>query len=374
MKCNIFVALSFEESDLSLNIKKMNVRILLYLQVIFFLISCHADPGKKGMDGSDRSQSAGIPVVVSTVSTTSENKTLTLSGAAEAETSADIGFMVSGKVSNVFVKEGQKVKRGQLLASMVSTDYKLATDIANANLAKARDEYQRLTLMYNRGSLTASDYQTIKSKLAEAEARQQLAEKNVRDTRLYSPITGEVARRSVDPGEIVSQGMPVFSIVSISPVNIKASVPESEIWQIRRGQEAKVSVAALDSSFSGTITQLGAVADPTSRAYTVKISVPNRSQLIKPGMIADVKVSSRNKSNLIVVPGEAVLHDADQTTYVYVVDSARKMTFKRKVTTGNVFNNTIEISSGLKAGEVVVIGGQQKLEDGSFVQIRRPGK
>lgn len=318
--------------------------------------------------------STAIPVVVSRVKDSQANGQLVLSGSAESETTVNLGFMVSGKLNRVTIQEGQTVRAGQLIASIEPTDYQLGVTIANANVARVQDEYNRLTILKERGSVTPSDYEKAVTGLAEVKARQQLAEKNLKETKLYSPISGIVARKGANPGEIIPQGQPLFQIADIEPIKIRVSVPESEVGQLRLGQTAQVSIPALNKSFTGKVSLIGAVADPTTRAYSVKIDLPNPQLHIRPGMIADATLPSSQAKKALVLPGNAVLRDDDQSTYVFVADTQKKQAFRRKVTIGQIFANDVEITSGLTPADLVVTGGQQKLQDGAAIQFNQPAQ
>ncbi|WP_332367628.1 hypothetical protein [Spirosoma telluris] len=111
------------------------------------------------------------------------------------------------------------------------------------------------------------------------------------------------------------------------------------------------------------------MADVSSRAFTVKIELPNPKGLIRPGMIAEVTLPSNQTVERLLLPAEAILHDTDNQSYVYVVDSGQKKAFRRNVSIGQLVNNKIEVAAGLSPQEIVVTGGQQKLTDGSSVSL-----
>jgi RND family efflux transporter MFP subunit len=337
----------------------------LLLMLLTYFSACNSTTTPTAAD-----QPVLVPVEVRPVKSSLQNRQVSASGSVEADQMVDIGFMISGKVSQVAVEEGQQVKAGQLIASLVPTDYQIGLDIVNANVAKAQDEYDRLKIMFDRGSLPAGDFSKIRTTLQEVKARQELAAKNLRDTRLVSPITGTIARRGTDPGEMVGQGMPLFTIVSTGQVKVKVAVPESEIGLIKTGQPAQVFIPSLDSTFQGSVGLIGIVADPASRTYTVKINVPNAAGLLRPGMIAEATLSSSKQVNTLTLPGEAIVRNEDQVTSVFVADAQRKQAFNRRVTVGKVLNNEVEITSGLKENELVVVGGQNNLRDGTAVDIK----
>ncbi|MCX6215693.1 efflux RND transporter periplasmic adaptor subunit [Spirosoma sp.] len=351
------------------------IRSLTFFLSILTLSACQSSSDKKQNQTAAVTETpVAIPVVVSRVQDTTEGGQLILSGSTESETTVNLGFMVAGKLNRVTIQEGQTVRAGQLIASIEPTDYQLGVTIANANVARVQDEYNRLTILKERGSVTPSDYEKVVTGLEEVKARQQLAAKNLRETKLYAPISGIVARKGANPGEIIPQGQPLFQIADIQPIKVRVSVPESEVGQLRLGQSAQITIPAINGIFTGKISLIGAVADPASRAYSVKIDLPNPKLQIRPGMIADARITSARRAKALSLPGNAVLRDDDQSTYVFVADSLKKQAFKRKVTIGKIFASNVEITSGLTPSDLVVTGGQQKLQEGASIQFNQPAQ
>jgi len=350
-------------------------RLFIFSSLFAGLTACQSGPDKSQNPTSAEAETpAAIPVVVSRVQDAQEGGQLVLSGSTEAETTVNLGFMVGGKLNRVTIQEGQTIRAGQLVASIEPTDYQLGVTIANANVARVQDEYNRLTILKDRGSLTPSDYEKAVTGLEEVKARQQLAVKNLKETKLYAPLSGIVARKGANPGEIIPQGQPLFQIADIQPIKVRVSVPESEVGQLRLGQSAQVTIPALDATYTGKISLIGAVADPASRAYSVKIDLPNPKLQIRPGMIADARLAAFQKKKALVLPGNAVMRDDDGSTYVFVADAPKKQAFKRKVTVGQVFASDVEITSGLLPTDLVVTGGGQKLQDGASIQFNQPAQ
>ena len=315
-----------------------------------------------------------VSVVTHPVQSLQESRPIAISGALEADKTVETGFLIGGRVSRVNVAEGGRVRAGQVLASLDVGSYGFALSAANATLARARDEYGRLQLMYDRGSLTASDLQAAATAAAQARAQQQQAAKNVRDAQVLAPISGRLARRGTDPGEIVGPGTPLFTIVSEGHLVMRAAVPEAEVSELRPGLRTRVAVPALDSVFTGKIESVGTVADPASRTYAVKIALPNPGNRLRPGMVAEATIATTRKAQVLSVPGEAIVRDADQLTYVYVADAPRKRAFRQRVQVGDVTGQGVQISSGLRAGQLVVVGGQQRLRDGAAITLTSPAQ
>ena len=310
-----------------------------------------------------------VSVVARPVQSLQESRPIAVSGALEADKTVDVGFLIGGRVSRVNVAEGGRVRAGQVLASLDVGSYGFARNAANATLARAQNEYGRLKLMYDRGSLTPSDLDAAATAVAQARAQQQQATKNVRDAQVLAPISGRLARRGTDPGEIVGPGTPLFTIVSEGRLLMRAAVPEAEVSELRPGLSTRVAVPALDSVFTGRIESVGNVADPASRTYAVKITLPNPGNRLRPGMVAEATIATTRKAQVLSVPGEAIVRDADQLTYVYVADAQRRRAFRQRVQVGSVSERGIQIASGLRAGQLVVVGGQQRLRDGAAITL-----
>jgi membrane fusion protein, multidrug efflux system len=344
--------------------KKVYYSLIAFFAIL--LASCGAEEETTGV-----STDIGIPVVTEPVQLTTSGSELSVSGNVEGFKTVHLGFLVGGKINYIAAEEGQMLSHGQLAATLDPTSYSLAKQAADVRVLQLTDDYDRLKIMHDRASVSESDFKKIGFALDEASTQQRLQGKNLSDTRLYSPISGVLLKKLAETGEITSVGNPVLVIADINTVKVNAYIPENELHNIQLGQTATVHISALDTSFQGKVTVVGSAADPSSRAFTIKVEVPNPKLLIRPGMVAEIKLSSKESRPVLTVPAEAVLHDTNDESYVYVIDQKQDKAFMRTISTGQLVNNRIEITNGLSAGEVIVTGGQQKLSNGSFVTISK---
>ena len=313
---------------------------------------------------------SAVTVVTSKVIKSSISKEISLSGNIEGNKTVRLGFLVAGKIDFIAVNEGQLVSKGQLLSSLDPASYSIAKELADIQVNQVQDEYNRLKLMHDNKSLSESDFSKITYGLQQAKAQQKLHTKNLADTRLYSPIDGVLLKKLCEVGEITGTGIPLFVVSDIRKVKVNAFIPENEVHNIKIGQTAKVKISSLDKSCEGKIIEVGSAADPASRAFSLKIEIENPNLLIRPGMIAEVAVLSGTEEEYLTVPVEAIQHDFNNQSFVYVVDTLKNKAFSRNVSLGKLINDRIEITSGLTENEIVVTGGQQKLVDGSPVIIK----
>lgn len=143
------------------------------------------------------------------------------------------------------------------MASLETSDYAISLQAANAKLMEVQDEYNRLKIMYERNSLSESDFLKAKAGLELAKAQKQSSEKSIKDTRLYAPISEVLLKKMVSEGEIIGKGTPFFGLVDIDAVHFNTAIPEGKINQVKLQQEAQVSIPALDSIVTGKIIEVG---------------------------------------------------------------------------------------------------------------------
>lgn len=381
---------------------------------VFLLTGCH----QKLENAADQP----VPVRLQLPHHVQQPVSVAVSGTVEANITALTAFQVGGRVSHVYVEEGQRVTKGQILADLDPTDYRNAygaaageADAASAENLKAkaglrhqeleqaridfertRDEYQRLKYLYDHQSLPANDYHKIEAAYLASQQRYDMAQSGTRvedkqaasaqynaataqwqeakkrlaDCQLRAPISGYVGMRQVEVGNTVAPGVPVFSIVDLDPVKVRVGIPESEVGKIRVGDRAVVSVPSLnDEQFEGRIEAIAAASDPASRTYISKIVIANPKHELLAGMVSDAHLIGDAQVNAITIPGSAIVRDERGVTTVYVLAPGQNHVYGRRVDVGALIGSEVEIRSGLAGNEQVVVDGQQKIRDGSLVKI-----
>jgi multidrug efflux pump subunit AcrA (membrane-fusion protein) len=369
-----------------------------------------------------REETELVPVQIRAPAVVERQDSVTASGSVEGSETAEVAFQVSGNVARVFVEEGQHVNRGQLLAELEPTDYRNAFDAASAqkqvaealaqkatagprkqeveeariDLNRWEDEYKRMRFLVDRKSLPQNDFQKIEASYNAARERYQMAVEGTRledrhaaiaqvlaakaqateeskrlgDTRLLAPITGNISMRRIDPGQTVASGASVFSIVNLNPAKVRVGVPEAEIGKVKRGAKADISLPSLEGrSFEGQVEIIGVSAEAASRTYAVKIVVPNPGHVLLAGMVAEARILGPAKTQVLTIPGEAIVRDPQGAPNVYVYHPDRNRVYARRIEVGLPIGGEVQIRSGLNGNEQIVVAGQQKLREGTAVQI-----
>ncbi|MCX6335432.1 MAG: efflux RND transporter periplasmic adaptor subunit [Bacteroidia bacterium] len=340
----------------------MTKRIISLLVLILILAT-----GCRTKKAQSEAPETAITVLTGSVSKISSSDEISLSGNIEGSKTVRLGFMVAGKINFIALYEGQTVSKGQMISSLDPGSYIIAREMADIQVNQVQDEYNRLKAMYDNKSLSESDFSKITYGLQLAKAQQKLHTRNLADTKLYSPIEGVMLKKLAEVGEITGVGLPLFVISDIRKIKVSAFIPESELHKIKTGQKAEVQISSLSDKYNGKITEVGSAADAASRAFSVKIEIDNPQLVIRPGMIAEVKIIPEKINEVLAIPVGSVLHDYNNQSFVFVVDTAKNKVSRRNVIPGKLINDKIEIISGLIEKEIIVTGGNQKLAEGSLI-------
>lgn len=285
----------------------------------------------------------------------------------EPKQTATIGFPVPGTVTGVYVKEGQYVQSGQLLAKLDDQAFSNAYQIAAASSEQVADLYHRFNELYEKGSLPERDYLDIKTKLAQAKASENISAKQLNDANLKASFHGVITMKSVEKGIVVAPGQPLFTLVNLDEVFAKINVPESELGQFKKGQQTKVYIPSLQKEYRGIIDLINPQADPLTRAYMVKIKVQNSEREILGGMLGDVWLQEE-QSEQIVIPARAVHKGEDGVTHVYTIDEGASKAIKKRVKVSNVSGTEdLVIQSGIEEGERIIVGSSGRLYEGALI-------
>jgi RND family efflux transporter MFP subunit len=317
------------------------------------------------------SATVAVPVVAHPVELSTRAWSTTASGIVHANTSVDVAFEVAGKVATVGPEEGQTVRAGQVVAALDPAAYSLAVEQTTAGAERMARDRDRNRPLLAAGSISPADMDHLETGARESAAAANLAKKRLADTRLTAPLSGIGAKRAIEVGAMVAPGQPVYTIVDLDPMRVRVGVPESDIGRITEGASATVRIPALDTTFAGRVTLIGVAADPSTRSYTVEISVPNPARRLRDGMVAEATITTKATKSAIVLPAAAVVHEGtvNGATVVYVVDHDGARVHARRVVVGAAHGDSLEIASGLDQNERVVIAGQQRLREGASVKL-----
>jgi HlyD family secretion protein len=204
-------------------------------------------------------------------------------------------------------------------------------------------------------------------KLKEMEAILAQEQIHLQNTEIVAPFPGEVVRRNVDNGALVSPSTPLVTLVHMETLKVLANVLEKDIALVKPGMKAKILTETYpEEPFEGTIVRINKALDLATRTLQAEINVPNPGRLLKPGMFAKIEVMLTDKPDALAIPREAVLEEGGKQA-VFVVEGNQAL--RKRVVTGIEQGELIEVVEGLKDGEKVVVKGQASLTDRSTIRV-----
>ena len=395
------------------------VSFISLISVLVLVASC--SPEKK-----TESTTEPIPIVTGKIHRVADYQTVTVSGSVVSpDAPSTPTFLVSGKVIFVGPREGEYVRKGQVLAQIDPTDFRLSVKVAqaqkdNAHAAmekainsfrpelleqariayeRAEDEYRRMKMLYESNSLAPNDFQKFKAAYEtarqqyeqakaggqkedkelyraaydQAGAQLQIASKALSDATLHAPISGYISKRSIETGDTASARHPVFEIVQLDTVEANVGLPETDVHLVKIGQKVSITLPAMpNQSFQGTVRIINVSADPGTRTYMTRIRVPNPGHIIRIGMVAEAKIVGDQTISMMTVPGEAIVRDDQGATMVFVYFPEQQRVYRKRVKISAFRGTEVEIKEGLSGDESIVIAGQDHLRDGMPATIATP--
>ena len=279
-----------------------------------------------------------------------------------------------GTLEQIFVSEGQKVKKGQLLAEINDSGLKDQVDqlIIQANFAK--ENFERTERLWNNN--IGSEIQYLKSK-TDFESGQKMVEQmkdRLSKTMIYAPFEGEIDEIISNQGSNLIPGVSqILRLVNLDKIYAEASVSEKYIAYIDKGTNAIVQVPLLGREIVSEIVQTGNFINPSNRTFRVEVPIENIDNKIKQNLDAKIKINIYSKQDAVVIPLRIVREDASGKNFVYVMSEDIKegvyITSKTFISLGNKNSTEVEVIDGLKIGDTLVLEGANIVEDSQRVKI-----
>ncbi|SFU46520.1 RND family efflux transporter, MFP subunit [Pustulibacterium marinum] len=314
-----------------------------------------------------------ISVKTTTVSNFSNAENgMKYSGTISAEKLVNLTFQVAGTVETLPVNMGDFVTQNSLIGTVDVTAYESQYQARAAQAKLAKENYERIREVYEKGSIAEIRMIEAKSNYEQATAAANAVYQNVKHARLTAPFSGYVGNKMLEVGDVASPGRPVIQLMNIDVVKAVIPIPSEEINHYRVGDSANVTIDALENEmFQGVVKEVAVASNRMNPVYNVQISIENPERTIKPGMACTIQLQVLNeettKPSMITVPLETVSVNEDGTNYVYIYNTEKNIAQRKKVTLGKLFNNRIEIVNGVSNKDKIITSGYHKLTDGTPV-------
>lgn len=295
------------------------------------------------------------------------SETVSLTGVIAANRDVAVVSETQGRVTAVFSNVGDVKQSGSVLVQVDDELKKAAFDAAEVNYQKAKKDLERYESLYKDHTITDSQIESSRLAFKSAETQYIVARRQYRDTKITTPIAGVVASRAVEVGTTVAPGSVVANIVDISKLKVKINVAESDAFKLKTGGKVRVFTDIYPATaFEGTVASISDKGDE-AHTYPVEVTLANsREHPLKAGMFARVEFGRTSDAHGIVIPRDAIVGSV-KNAQVYVVEN--DIARLRPVVVTNQAGTNVEIGSGLRAGETIVVNGQNNLKDNTPVTV-----
>lgn len=292
-------------------------------------------------------------------------------GSVEAIDEAYISPETNGQVKKIYVKEGQRVKKGQLLVKLNTSITETSIEEVKTGLRLAETLYEKQKKLWKEQNIgTEMQYLESKNQVDQLKARLKTLEAQLELAYVRSPINGIVDKIYVKEGELATVGRQVMQVVNLSDLYVNAEISEAFLPSVHVGDEVILNFPAYpDMQFRTKIYQIGNVINPENRSFPIKLKVRNVKDKLKPNIVATIEISDFESDNAILVPAQIVKEDKTRA-FLYVVEEKDGKFYAKKTTVYKVMaQNDVLMVDGLKEGDRVIVKGNNLVSDGSEIRL-----
>jgi membrane fusion protein (multidrug efflux system) len=282
---------------------------------------------------------------------------------------------MAGTLVKVYVKEGQPVRKGQVLAKIDDGGMASGLEQLRTQASLAETTYQRQKRLWEQNIGSEIQYLQTKTNYEATIQAVRQAEAQLAKSTITAPFSGIVDDVLVDEGSTVNPagGTPIIRLVNLSDMYVEVDVPESYLREVTEGKRVELYIPVLGDSMISKVRQTGNFINPANRTFKVEVSVPNTKGQIKPNLTVRVKINDYSNSEAVLVPPSVISENSAGQQYVYVAseigeDKIAKAE-KRVITTGLSQNNQVEVISGIEAGEFIILEGARRVREGQKIEI-----
>jgi len=312
-----------------------------------------------------------LTVKANQVNTTVFKHFIEVQGTIESDNNIFIPPKMPGVVQRIYVKEGDQVSNGQLLAELDGTIYQHQIDALATQLELARTAFDRQKRLWEQKIGSEMQYLGAKTQKEALEKQMETVKEQYKLTKIYSPISGTVDEIKIKEGEAAAAGFGAIRVVKLTELSIKATLSEKYINSVSEKDSVSINIPALNREFKQRINAVAKVIDPKNRTFAVEIKIPGKIDNVKPNMLAVLTINDYVNKAAFVVPLNVVQKSGnEQFVYVATKNGDKWNATQKTVKTGLYYEESIEILEGLQTGDHVITFGFQNLADGQEVLLQ----
>jgi RND family efflux transporter MFP subunit len=328
---------------------------------------------EKAIAEKDPAAKKEVLVTTMAVKDTLFNHYVEIQGSVETKQNVLVYPEYQGTLLRVQVKKGQRVSKGQTLARI--DDGGLSSQVAQleTQAALAKTTFERQERLWNQKIGSEIQYLQAKTQYESSQDMVKQMRSQLGRTIVKAPFSGVIDDVITEQGTVVSPGMALFRIVNLSNMYVSAEVPETYLTTVRKGKDVNVYFPVLNETIVAKIRQTGDYINPSNRSFPIEVAVPNKKGTIKPNLTARLSINDYTAENAILIPLNVINENATGEQYVYTAfakaDSNTTVAKQQIIKTGKSQGDKIEVLSGLKSGDQIIVEGARSVKDNQEVRI-----
>ncbi|RZP11605.1 MAG: efflux RND transporter periplasmic adaptor subunit [Flavobacteriales bacterium] len=301
------------------------------------------------------------------------NHYLNFQGSLDTDQNVVIYPELPGLLKNIYVKQGDKVKKGQIIAKI--SDNGLSDQLEQLKLQRnlAKTTFERQKKLWDQKIGSEIQYLQAETNFKSLEKKISQMRDQEGKTRILAPFDGTIDDVIADIGSNLAPGLtPIFRIINIEQMKVSAEIPEIHIPYIKQNKNVKIYIPILDKQILGKISSVGNFINPNNRSFSIEIKLLNQSNELKPNMTVSLEINDYQNKSAILIPSKDILEDEEGNFYVYklIIDSNENYkSNKVMIQKGKSYKNMTEIKSGLKENDLIINDGLRQVEDGQIVKV-----
>ncbi|MHA8083498.1 efflux RND transporter periplasmic adaptor subunit [Aquirufa sp. A-Brett2-15D] len=287
-----------------------------------------------------------------------------------AENTVLVSPQTGGVIISLPVVVGQSVSKGQLIATLDNNILKESLEEVRQQLSLAKTIFTKQKALWDQQIGTEIQFLSAKSNMESLEKRIITLKAQLALSRVTAPISGTIELVRQKAGEMGAPGVPIVQIVNLGNLKISAKIADSYVGTVKQGDEISIKFPDLDKELKARISMVSKIVNPLTRTFDIEARIPNAGGDLKPNLLAVININDTSKKNAIVI-SENIIQKTEKGDLVYVAveENGKKVARARQVTIGLTYNGQAEITSGLKAGEAIIVQGFQDLVDGTAISF-----
>ncbi len=295
-----------------------------------------------------------------------------IQGAVKSDDLVDVTSEMAGRILSLKAKEGQQVRKGQLIAELDLEQLKKQMAELQTSIDLATTVFERQKRLWDQNIGSEIQYLQAKSDKERLEKSMETLEFQLTKGKVYAPISGVVEREVLQSGEIASPGLPILQILNTSKLKVVADVPENLLRSVKLGETVTIQFPALDLERTARISRIGATIDPANRTFSVEVNLRSAGGGLKPNLLANMMIKDYAVEDAVVIPLHLIQQEVGGKDFVFVVgdEAGDKVAKKAYVQMGFTYKGEALIEQGLKGGEQLIAEGNRSLTENALVELQ----